>query len=282
MAAAANLAWAASALPAYRAFRRALRDPEAAQRRWLVDHLRANSGCGFAREHGLGDMLDVEHFRRRVPVRSYDEFAPWIDRVRRGEKQVLTAGPMERLMTSSDSTAAAKLLPQTRALRREFDAAIGPWVVDLFRRHPGAAAGRAYWSITPNTPPPQVDSVVPVGFESDDAAYLGGLRGWLAGRVMAVGPEVARIEDGEAFWAATIDRLACRRDLTLVSVWHPSFLELLLDRLGGRDAREVWPRLRLVSAWADAAAAGPAARLRERLPPGVASSRRVCWRPRAA
>ena len=146
---------------------------------------------------------------------------------------------------------------------------MGPWIVDLFRQFPGAARGRAYWSITPNTPPPLIESAVPVGFESDDAAHLGGLRAWLAGRVMAVGPDMARIADGGAFWAATLDRLLRRRDLALVSVWHPSFFESFLDRLDGRDTREVWPRLALVSAWADAAAVGPAARLRERLP-GVA------------
>jgi hypothetical protein len=262
----ANAAWAASASPAYAAFRAALREPEDAQRRWLADHLHCNADAAFARQHDLLRTTSLEEYRARVPIRPYDELVPWIDRIRRGERQVLTAEPVERLMTSSGSTAAVKLLPQTRTLRREFDAAIGPWIVDLFRRHPGAMRGRAYWSITPNTPPPRLDSAVPIGFEADDAAYLGGLRSWLVGRVMAVPPEVASIPDGDALWRATLDCLVRRRDLSLISVWHPSFLSMLLDRLDGRDPRDAWPRLRLVSAWADAAAAGPFRQLRDRLP----------------
>ena len=287
----ANLAWAASAVPAYLAFRRALRNPAAAQRRWLADHLRRNATSAFAREHGLSASTDLADFRRRVPVRNYDALAPWIERVRLGETCVLTAGPVERLMTSSGSTAAVKLLPQTRQLRREFDAAIGPWIVDLFRRAPGLTGGCAYWSITPSTPPPRIESAVPVGFEADDAAYLGGVRAWLVNRVMAVPGCVARVADADAFFAATGRHLLARRDLALVSVWHPSFLSLLLGRvrrdwdalldglparrrreLSGVEAgdwRAVWPRLRLVSAWADAAADGPAAALMEALP-GVA------------
>ena len=273
-AAAANAAWAASAWPAYRAFRRALDNPAAAQRAWLARHLRQSAGTAFAREHGLAAGADLAEFRRRVPVRDYDALRPWVDRVRRGEANVLTAGPVERLMTSSGSTAAAKFLPQTRQLRREFAAAIGPWVIDLFRQFPRAAAGRAYWSVTPSTPPPRVESAVPIGFD-DDAAYLGGAAAWLAARVMAVPPGVARIADGDAFFGATARGLLACRDLALISVWHPSFLTLLLGHVararGGvpADWREVWPRLRLVSAWADAAAAGPAADLRAALP-GVA------------
>ena len=285
----ANALWGTASLPAYFAFRRALCDPARAQRDWLTNHLRDAASTAFAREHAVCAETDIDAFRRRVPVRPYDELSPWVDRVRRGEANVLTAEPVKRLMTSSGSTAAVKLLPQTARLQREFDAAVGPWMVDLFRRHPRLLGGRAYWSVTPSTPPPVVETAVPVGFD-DDAAYLGGFKAWLVSRVMAVPGDVARIGDADRFFGATARHLLARRDLALISVWHPSFLTLLLDRIRGGwdgllatlpkkrrdglascgpDWPKVWPQLTLVSAWADAAAAGPAARLADALP-GVA------------
>jgi hypothetical protein len=262
----ANTAWLASALPAARRLRLALTEPATAQRRWLRDHLRRNAGSAFAREHDLSADTELEVFRQKVPIRDYDELRPWLDRVRRGERGVLTAEPVERLMPSSGSTAAAKLLPQTRRLRREFDAAIGPWVIDLFRRHPRAMRGRAYWSVTPSMPLPAVESAVPIGFD-DDADYLGGVRAALVRRVMAVPGDVAAAGD---FIDATVRHLLDAGDLSLISVWHPSFLALLLDhgerQHGVRDWQAVWPRLAVVSAWGDAQAVGPLAALRRRLP----------------
>jgi hypothetical protein len=57
--------------------------------------------------------------------------------------------------------------------------------------------------------------------------------------------------------------LAACRTLSLISVWHPSFLELLI---GDLDPVATWPELRVISCWADANAAGPAAALARRFP----------------
>src|SRR6185436_5150092 len=108
--------------------------------------------------------------------------------------------------------------------------AIGPWLADLYRSHPSVARGSAYWAITPLAPVVEKGSVVPVGFD-DDAAYLGGTRERLARAVMAVPSAVRWIENMDAFRYVTLLHLLRRRDLALVSVWHPSFLGLLLDAL---------------------------------------------------
>jgi hypothetical protein len=207
---------------------------------------------------------------------------------------VLTAEPVLRLATSSGSTRSRKLIPYTRALQREFNRAISPWIADLYQSDPSLMGGSAYWSITPAAPPVSQSArnpnVPPVGFD-DDSTYLGGWRKRLVDAVMAVPSDVARTGDIDAFRFATLVHLLRRRDLRLISVWHPSFLALLLDaardhwwqlldevvrsdrgralelrEAGCDDWRCVWPRLALVSCWADAHAAGPYEALRRRLP----------------
>ena len=56
---------------------------------------------------------------------------------------------VERLVPTSGSTAAAKLVPFTADLRGEFTTAIDAWLVDLFMARPALMGGPAYWSISP-------------------------------------------------------------------------------------------------------------------------------------
>ena len=107
---------------------------------------------------------------------------------------------------------------------------------------------------------------------------------------MAVPDGVRLASDMDAFRYATLLFLVRSRDLRLISVWNPTYLSLLIDRLpewgdrichdlahDPRRAAEVraalrasspqetyariWPKLAVISCWKDANAAGPAARL---------------------
>jgi hypothetical protein len=95
--------------------------------------------------------------------------------------------------------------------------------------HPAARRGRSYWSISPAIPPEQ-DGAVPIGFD-EDSAYLGAARRALA-RAMLVAPDpITRVTDPAAFRYISLVFLASADDLRLISVWHPSFLTLLLESL---------------------------------------------------
>lgn len=78
---------------------------------------------------------------------------------------------------------------------------------------------------------------IPVGF-ADDTEYLGGSKAWLLRRVLAVPSSVRHVRSDSEFWALTLLALLRRGDLRLVSVWHPSFLELLVGR-----AQRFWSEL---------------------------------------
>ena len=307
--------WILGSRRRWRRFRHALRDPGVVQRRLLAGYLKRNARTVFGRHHRFADIDSVEAWQRQVPLSKYDDFEPWIERVRGGERGVLTAEPATRLVPSSGSTAARKLVPHTRGLANEINAAVGPWIVDLHRRRPSLARGRAYWSISPAIELEDAGSAIPIGFD-DDGAYLGGFARRLVDRTLAVPGAVRHLHEVEACRYATLLHLLRARDLTLISVWHPSFLDLLLEplarrwddlvgdvaagalslpadiphklqrrlgtglrpdprraaelaRLGPEAPIALWPRLEVISCWADAQAAAPAAALAEAFP-GVA------------
>jgi hypothetical protein len=292
MPAAAHLAWAVASAGAWRAFRAALQDPAAAQAAVLRRSLEGNAGTAFGRAHAFARIRTIAEFQRRVPISTYDDLEPFVGRVAAGEDGVLTREPVRRLQPSSGSTAAAKLIPYTRGLQREIARGVNAWIADLYRRRPGLMGGRAYWSITPAPPARDLPrAAIPVGFD-DDSRYLGGLAATLARAVLLVPPAAgAAAFDLAGFRRTTLRTLLLARDLRLISVWHPSFLTALLDTLaadwdalvddvarrdrrrarhlrarGPADVAGIWPRLQLVSCWADGPSAGPAAALAARLP----------------
>lgn len=254
-AAAANAAWIASSYPEALAFRAGLHRVEEVQRKILLGIVRRNRDTPFGREHGFASIRSVEDYLARVPLRTYEELAPYI------AANALTAEPIEHFEPTSGSTGATKLIPYTRSLRAEVARAIATWIVSTFRAEPRAFGGPAYWSLSPvGVGPRQTANGIRIGFDSDDE-YVGRFRGALVRAVQAVPSSVRLIADVDAFRRETLAHLLRCRSLSLISVWHPSFLLLLLG-----DEVPHWPSLRTISCWTDAGAAPAAAELARRFP----------------
>jgi hypothetical protein len=278
---------------AWQRYRRALNNPFSAQTRLLSGYLRENADTVVGRTYGFSSIRSVEEYQARVPLSTFDSIEPLVQRVARGETNILTRQRVHRLVPSSGSTAAVKLVPYTQLLQREISRAVDAWIADVYRHDPRLLLGPAYWSITPaaaqsrpfvrDTPGGNTDSkprpgAIPVGFD-DDGSYLGGLRAVLARAVMAVPPTLRLGNDLTEFQRTTLRHLLLTRDLRLISVWHPSLLSTLLDamvrdwtllvndvsgvdrrrgselrRIDPNDVVKIWPQLRLISCWSD----GPA------------------------
>ena len=231
----ANVLWLAGGLADARRFRAALANPEEAQRSWLRRQLVRHSRSEWGQRHEFGSIHDVATYARRVPLTVYDDVEHFVRRIANGERDVLSCGPVTHLAPTSGSTGARKLIPFTTGLTEAFNAAVHPWMLDLVRQRSAIVGGPAYWSISPMAEPVAPDqdpsSVVPIGF-ADDADYLGGNRAWLVRQAMAVPPSIRFINDTDAFWRLTLLALLRKRDLRLISIWHPSFLELIPEAAG--------------------------------------------------
>ena len=236
-----NALWGAASSPAWLGFRRALQRPAIVQMRVLLACLHRNADTVFGRAHGFGNIRSIADYQQRVAPASYDELAPLVHRAARGEPHVLTKAPIERLVPSAGSTAATKFIPFTAELRAEFTAAIDAWLVDLFRRDASLMGGPSYWSISPATTHQSSipGSVIPIGFDSD-SRYLGGTRQALARCILAVPDVVAQITDANAFQYVTALFLLRAGNLRIVSVWHPSFFDRLLDHVAVNHDRLVY------------------------------------------
>jgi GH3 auxin-responsive promoter len=273
-------------------FERARATPRASQEVLLAQIVAANSDTDFGRAHGFARIHSIDDFRARVPIRPYEGLRPWLDRVAAGETDVLTSEAVIAFEETGGSTAGGKLIPYTASSLEGFRAAVLPWLADLAGRRPGAFVGKAYVSVSPATRAPRVIGGIPVGMASE-GAYLGEDLVPALLEIMAVPASVAHLSNVDEWRLATLTALVRCPDLTLISVWSPTFLVALLDALPrlaepimralhdeterARDVRTalarspidtalLWPRLDTVSAWADGSSRPYARQLQDMLP----------------
>jgi hypothetical protein len=94
-----------------------LRDPERLKREQtnaLLASCREASGTDFGLRHALGGVRSYPDFRERVPVRTYADLEPEIERMLRGEENVLWPGRVRYFGNSSGTSstkAQSKFLP---------------------------------------------------------------------------------------------------------------------------------------------------------------------------
>lgn len=229
--AAANGMWLASFLPAHLAFRRAVKHPEQTQTAILEKLLRQNADCSYGKRWQFSRLRGARDFQNALPIVSYEDLAPWINRMIDGEQGVLTSERILMFEKTSGSSDSAKYIPYTNALCEEFRTAIGPWMCDLYGHHPKLLTGNAYWSLTPLARKMEYTrGGLRVGFESD-AEYFGGWQQKMLNKLTAVPAETARISELSDCLYVTLRFLLQSPSLAFVSVWSPTFLTILLDQL---------------------------------------------------
>lgn len=98
--------WAAAKLRVAQWEARA-RDPEAIQLATLRAHCRIAQHTEFGRQHRLGEVRTYRDFCQRVPLRSYADYEPLFQRMRRGERDVLWPGLIPYFCQSSGTSGTA-------------------------------------------------------------------------------------------------------------------------------------------------------------------------------
>lgn len=285
--AALQLGWLGTQTASAARFRAALVDPEHAQTRRLRALVRVLGPSAYGRDVGL-DRVQTLGDLARLPILEPRDLPVWVERIASGEPNVLTTEPIEALEPTGGTTG-TRHLPITARFRQEVAASVGPWMVDLHTRVPALLGTRAYWSVSRAVrATAQTSGGVPIGLP-DDAAYFGPVQRWAIRRLMAVDPAVAQLPTMDAWRRATAVQLLSCADLGLISVWSPTFLTVLVRWIEAHreelvpelptDARRrleaawdgrilrasvLWPRLSVVSAWADGFASAHLPALAER------------------
>lgn len=190
----------------------------------MTQLIRLGSQSHFGRAHHFQRIRTYEDFRANVPVQTYGDLAPYIERVRSGEVQALFAPGDEILMfaLTSGTTAQPKYIPITRTVLAECRRGWNIWGLKAIMDHP-ASLLRHILQVTSSMRDHLAPSGVPCGAIT---GLLAATQKKLVRRYYTSPAAVAGITDPVAKYY-TIMRLAVPRDVSWAVTANPATLLLL-------------------------------------------------------
>jgi hypothetical protein len=218
------------------------------QERTRVALTRQFARTAFGRELGLAGT-ERDEFVARVCPRTYEEFAPWIELMKRGEPNVLWPGRCAYYAVSSGTTQGrTKYLPITRDMLAHFRQT-GLDSLCLYAARTGRSTvfgGRHLFLGGATSLQPLTDSAPFHAWAGDLSGITAmNLPRWAEELLYEPGREIAQISDWPTKLQAIAERTAPRdiRLLAGIPSWILIFAETLRRQTGKQLLVEVWPHL---------------------------------------
>jgi len=89
-------------------------NPIETQEKVFNDLIRQAENTQFGKDHKFDGIKTVEDFQKQVPIRDYEELKPYVDRVVKGEEDILWKGKPLYFAKTSGTTSGAKYIPLTK------------------------------------------------------------------------------------------------------------------------------------------------------------------------
>lgn len=157
-----------------------------------------------------------------LPITTYKDYKDAIDiQIRKNSEHLCKK--VKYYQPTSGSTNQLKWIPYNKTLLKEFDNAASVWIADLMQQFPNIKTGKHYWSLSwlPNDLRDKV--------QIEDDKILSPVRRHIMNKLFAVPKEVSQAHSIEDCLFATVCFLAACENLSLISVWSPTFLLSILE-----------------------------------------------------
>jgi len=107
------------------------------QHQKLMELINIHRSSDFSKDHRLDSVRSVEEFRNHFPVTQYDDYHPYIEKVKQGQFSALH-GPDEKLLMfslSSGTTSKSKFIPITERFLKDYRRGWKIWGVNTLNNH---------------------------------------------------------------------------------------------------------------------------------------------------
>jgi len=208
--------------PAALAFERAVKEPLGAQRKILFEFLERNKNTEYGLKYNFAGIKSIEDYQRLVPLVNCEVMRPYVERMTKGEPNILTLEKPVLFSVTSGSSGHPKFVPITKYAQAKKANVINLWAYYILRDHPKITGGKILAIVSP-----EVDgftpSGVPYGAESGH-----GYRNLpdVVKRLYALPYEVFEIKDYDARYY-TILRIAMEQNIATIATMTPSTIILL-------------------------------------------------------
>ena len=124
--------------PHARRFEKWKQEPMAAQEELLLQIVRQNEKTEYGKKHSFNEIGSIKDYQQRVPVVTYDDVKDYVERMTKGEENVLTAEKPAYYCCTSGTTGKPKFNAITPTYRAQWQSAVHTFVYNMFKTHPKA------------------------------------------------------------------------------------------------------------------------------------------------
>jgi hypothetical protein len=243
-------------VPFLRRMERSEHEPAATQAELLRDLLRRAADTEWGRRFGFAEIAAADSvtdvYRERMPLHSYEDFRADVQRIRKGEENIIWPGRFRHFAVSSGTASAGKIIPVSHEML-------------TFNR--GFAVGVVfnYLVQTGNTRVLRGKHLTLPGRIEEDPNYPGTWVGEVSGLQAEYAPAYFRllyqaVPNKMAFlpnWERKLEAMAERtmdmdvRMLVMAPTWALVFFRLLVERYNRKhgtshmEVKDIWPNLQL-------------------------------------
>ena len=214
----------------------------------LLDGLvKKASETEYGKAHGFTSISNYQHFKEQVPVVSYEDIFPYIERVMKGEQNVLWSSDVKWFAKSSGTTnARSKFIPVTQEALDDCHYKGGKDLLSIyFNNYPEAKMFSGKGLVIGGSN--QLNQ-----FDANSKSYYGDVSAvllknlpWWAQMVRTPSLDIALMDE----WEEKIDRMVeitSEENVTNISgvpTWMIILLEKMLLKKNASNILEVWPNL---------------------------------------
>ena len=98
----------------YKQVKKGMETAEEDQQSIFNQLIKVGAKTEFGKEHGFGQIKAHEDFVQQVPIRDYEQFKPYIEKIKQGKHNVLWKGQPIYLAKTSGTTSGVKYIPITK------------------------------------------------------------------------------------------------------------------------------------------------------------------------
>ena len=209
-----------------KAFEDATRDPISAQRKILFEYIRRNRNTEYGRMHNFDGIKSIADYQKHVPLSDSASMHLYLDRIARGEENILTVDKPVFFGATSGTTNIPKFIPTTRFSESKKTELLDLWSYYISRDHPDILKGKIL-AIISSEIEGYTPSGIPYGAESGHGyKHLSPLvRG-----LYCLPYEVFDIKNFDARYYCIL-RISMEQNITTIATLSPSMILLLCQRI---------------------------------------------------
>lgn len=201
----------------------------------------------FGRDFKLKDVSTIDQYRKQVPLFSYDDIKPYINRVMHGEQKVLWPGEINWFAKSSGTTSdRSKFIPVSYDALEDCQFRGSRDVLACYyHHHPEAKVFQGKGLIVGGSH--QVNVLAENSYYGDLSAVMMNNMPFIANYLATPSLDIALLPNWEEKMAKMIDSTALENvtNISGVPSWTLLVLRGILEKTGAANILEVWPNLEI-------------------------------------